>query len=103
MGLFRKSTDQRQPVSRFVLQAAITEAVKQFSPECRAFIDVILTTPPEKSKAKSEAADWVIRGVKFGRANRQKATEALDVVVARMAREFRLSEDSAPETAPPIQ
>jgi hypothetical protein len=92
MGFFGKSIDLRQPVSRTDLQTAITEAVKKFSPECQAFIDVILTD----SKPKSELdADWTIKGIKFGRSNRKKASEALNVVVARMAQEFRLSEDPA--------
>ena len=90
MGLFGKSTDLRQPVSRTDLQAAITEAVKKFSPECQAFIEVILTDPQTDSRLDT---DWAVRGVKFGRSNRKKASEALDVVVARMAQEFRLSDE----------
>jgi len=33
------------------------------------------------------------RGVKFGRANREKANEAIAIIVERMQREFRLSDD----------
>ena len=90
MGLFKKSTDLRQPVTRADLQTAITEAVKKFSPECQAFIDVILTDAKPESKSES---NWTIQGIKFGRSNRKKASEALDVVVARMSQEFRLSKD----------
>jgi hypothetical protein len=92
MGFFEQSTDQRQPVSRIDLQTAITEAVKKFSPECQAFIDVIVTDPKCESHLD---ADWNIKGIKFGRANRAKASEALNVVVARMAQEFKLCEDPA--------
>ena len=89
---FEQSTDQRQPVSRTDLQTAITEAVKKFSPECQAFIEVILTDPTTEPQVD---ANWTVKGIKFGRSNRAKASEALNVVVARMAQEFRLSEDPA--------
>jgi hypothetical protein len=90
MRLFGKSVDPRQPVSRTDLQTAITEAVKRFAPECETFIGIILSDPNPTSQSE---ADWTIRGVRFGRSNRHKASEALGVVVARMAQEFRLTED----------
>ena len=72
MGFFRKSTDQRQAVSRAVLQEAIAEAVKKFSPECQTFIDVILTDAKPASKS---ACNWTVQGIRFGRSNRKKASE----------------------------
>jgi hypothetical protein len=37
--------------------------------------------------------NWALRGVKFGKANREKADKAITTVVERMQREFRLSDD----------
>jgi hypothetical protein len=87
-----RSVDGRQPISRTDLQSAITEAVKQSGPGCEAFVDVIV----EDAKPKSQYdANWAIRGVKFGRSDREKASQAIAVIVERMQREFRLSEDPA--------
>jgi hypothetical protein len=84
-----KSVDNRQPISRTDLQSAITDAVKQSDPDCEAFIDVIIEHAEPKSKFD---ANWALRGIKFGRSDRGKAAQAIAVIVARMQREFRLSE-----------
>jgi hypothetical protein len=46
----------------------------------------------EKPKSRLDP-NWVIRGVKFGKADRKMANEALATVVERMQREFLLSDD----------
>jgi hypothetical protein len=84
-----KSVDNRQSISRTDLQSAITDAVKQSDPDCEAFIDVIIEHAEPKSKFD---ANWALRGIKFGRSDRGKAAQAIAVIVARMQREFRLSE-----------
>jgi hypothetical protein len=45
-------------------------------------------TPKSRFDAK-----WALRGVKFGRADREKAHKAVTTAVERMQREFRLSDD----------
>ena len=86
-----EETDNRPSISRTDLQSAITEAVKKFDPECKDFIDVII----EHTKPDAQfGANWAIRGIKFGRSDRQKAAQAIAVIVARMQHEFRLSEES---------
>ena len=72
------------------LESAITEAVKAES-NCEAFVGVFVK--PEVPKSRFEA-NWSIRGVKFGRADRDKSSEVLASIVERMQRSFRLSEDS---------
>jgi len=72
------------------LQMAITEAVKKSVPGCEALVGVIVQRTTPKSRFD---ANWDLRGVKFGRADRQKADKALSIIVERMQREFRLSDD----------
>jgi hypothetical protein len=84
-----RSVDDRQWISRTALQLAITEAVKKSGPECEAFVDVIVERGEPKSKLD---ANWAIKGVKFGRSDRERAAQAVALIVARMQREFRLSE-----------
>ena len=71
------------------LEQAILEAIKA-TPGCEDFVGVIVAH--EMSKSHRDP-NWAIRGVKFGKADRKIANEALDRVVGRMQREYRLSED----------
>ena len=69
------------------LEQAILEAIKA-TPGCEDFVGVIVAH--EMSKSHRDP-NWAIRGVKFGKADRKIANEALDRIVKRMQREYRLS------------
>jgi hypothetical protein len=84
-----KSLDERQSISRADLQSAITQAVKQSDRKCKDFVDVIVGYSSPDSRLDG---NWAITGVKFGRSDRQKAAQALAVIVPRMQHEFTLSE-----------
>jgi hypothetical protein len=84
--------DDRVSQSRASLESAIAEAVKA-EPGCQYFLGVFVM--PEQPKSRSDA-NWSIRGVKFGRADRDKSNKVLASIVERMQREFRLSEDTSP-------
>ena len=82
--------DNRKPISREEIQAAITGAVKKADPDCEPFVGVIV----ERTKRGSLAeANWAIRGIKFGRADRNKASDAINRIVQRMQCDFNLSND----------
>jgi hypothetical protein len=91
--LRRKKTRNRNPATRNVLQSAITDAIRKSDPVCEAFIGVVI----ERTSQPGLASNWAIRGVKFGKADREKSSLALKSVVERMQREFLLSEDSRSE------
>jgi hypothetical protein len=80
----------RSLIASETLQSAITDAVKKAEPACEAFVGVIVepTTPQSRFDA-----NWALRGVKFGRADREKANKAVTTIVERMQREFCLSDD----------
>jgi len=84
----KEFTDDRSSVSRYNLQLAITEAVKKADPDCEAFVGVIVQR--ELPKASLDA-NWAIRGVRFGKADRDKSSKALTTIVERMQREFLLA------------
>jgi hypothetical protein len=84
----RKSAGDRSSVSLDDLQSAITEAVKKADPDCEAFVGVIVLR--ETPKAQLDA-NWGIRGVRFGKADREKSRKALATIVERMQREFVLA------------
>jgi hypothetical protein len=72
------------------LEWAITEAVKKQGAGCEAIVGVIVQRTRPQSRFD---ANWAVRGVKFGKSDRDKANEAVATIVERMQREFRLSDD----------
>ena len=72
------------------MQSAITEAVKKADPDCEAFIGVIVQR--ETPKVRFDP-NWAIRGIRFGKADRDKSGLALATIVERMQREFSLAAD----------
>jgi hypothetical protein len=86
--LLRKS-DKRSAVSRKRLESAVTEAVKSV-PDCAAFVGVIIQRIEPKSRNDT---NWAIKGVRFGKADRDNLGRVLADVVERMQREFSLTDD----------
>jgi hypothetical protein len=85
-----RSVDNRNPISREAMQAAITEAVRKADPGCEPFVGVIVQRTKPTSRLE---ANWTVRGIMFGRADRNKASDAVTAIVERMQREFNLSDD----------
>ena len=81
-----KPGSDRNLIAAEALQSAITDAVKKES-SCEAFVGVIVERTTPKSRLD---ANWALIGVKFGRADRKKANQAVTTVVERMQRDFRL-------------
>jgi CspA family cold shock protein len=81
--------EQRKPIARAVLEAQLTEAVKTSHAEFEAFVGVIVErvdpVPPG-------GANWAVRGVKFGGANRDRSSSVLSHCVEEAQREFELSD-----------
>jgi hypothetical protein len=87
---FPKESPTRNVVTRSQLQSAITDAVKKSDPECEVFVDVIVQMQTPKSRFD---ANWAIRGIKFGKADREKSTKALEAIVERLQSKYNVSED----------
>jgi hypothetical protein len=84
----KQSSDDRSSVSRDRLQSAITEAVKKADPDCEGFVGVLVQRQTPKERL---AANWALKGVRFGKADRDKCSRALTTIVERMQREFILA------------
>jgi hypothetical protein len=82
--------ERRVPITISELELAISEAIKKATPDCEDFVGVIVRHETPKSHLDP---NWVILGVKYGKADRKIANEALTTVVERMQREFLLSDD----------
>jgi hypothetical protein len=87
------STKSLPPARTFigheVLELAIATAVRNSDPQCEAFVAVWIERHMQKSRAD---ANWAIKGIQFGKADRDKCNAALATVVERMQGEFKLYE-----------
>lgn len=90
MFFFPTKKPEKNQASRSDLEKAITDAVRNFDPGCAKFIGVIIQRETPKSRLDS---NWTVRGVKFGAADRAKSLKAIEMIVERMQRDFRLSDD----------
>jgi hypothetical protein len=85
-----KKSPTRNPITRSELQSAIADAVKKSDPGCEAFVGVIVRKQTPKSRFD---ANWTVRGIRFGQADRDTSGKAVAIIVERLQREFSLAED----------
>jgi hypothetical protein len=85
-----RSPDERQPIGMMALENAITAAVKNRVPGSEGFGGVFVEKLTPKSRFD---ANWAIRGIRFGRADRETVNKALANIVVRMRADFKLSDD----------
>ncbi|HEY3792549.1 MAG TPA: hypothetical protein VGM09_12010 [Bradyrhizobium sp.] len=71
------------------LELNITEAVQKAAPECEGFLGVILKKTTPRSRRD---ANWQVQGVKFGKADRKIAGEALTTIIERMRKDVSIAE-----------
>jgi hypothetical protein len=79
----------REQIKRATLESAIATAVKSSDPSCQAFVGVFVERATPKSGVDT---NWTLKGVKFGRAERESSNAALTVIVERLKREFEISD-----------
>jgi hypothetical protein len=84
----------RAPITAAELELAIAAEVNA-APGCEAFVGVVIESTRPKSRLD---VNWELRGIRFGRADREIARQALRPVVERMQRQFCVS-DWPPSTA----
>jgi hypothetical protein len=87
-------SDRRSAITRERLESAINEVVKFHSDD---FVSVIIQ--PVQPKSRSDP-NWDVRGVRFGKADRDKSGRLLAAVVERMQREFALVDDKDEQAVP---
>jgi hypothetical protein len=64
--------------------------VKISDPHCARFVGVIIQRETPKSRFD---ANWAVRGVRFGAADRTKSLKVIETIVERMQRDCWLSSD----------
>jgi CspA family cold shock protein len=77
----------RKPISSAVLERSIAAAVRKGDPECEAFVGVIVELI---APATADGPNWIVKGVRYGKANRDKCGVALDSALREKQRKFVL-------------
>jgi hypothetical protein len=90
----KKKTEQppaekRTSVTRAALETTITSAVRETDPQCGAFVGVIVERVVPKSL---ESINWALKGVKYGKADRDRCDAALSQFLAKKQSEFDVSD-----------
>lgn len=70
------------------LQVAVAAAVRKADSACELFIGVVIERVDREFAA---GANWTVKGVKFGKADREKAGSIVETIVERMQQEFDLA------------
>jgi hypothetical protein len=89
ISLARKRISSREQIKCKTLEVAIATAVKRSNPRCEPFIGVFIERRTPKSR---DDTNWAVRGVKFGKAERENCNTALSLIVERLKREFEISD-----------
>lgn len=79
----------REAIKRATLEAAITAAVKRSNPSCEPFVGVFIERISPNS---SDEANWAVKGIKFGKSEREQCNSALSVIIDRLKREFEIAD-----------
>ena len=84
-----QSTSARKAMTVAELERALADAVRASHPECEAFVAIVVEhiVPPWP-----DAANWAVKGIKFGKADRDRCSNVLSDLVAARQQEFDLSD-----------
>lgn len=80
---------KRTLITRAALEAAIAESVRRNGPECEGLIGIFVE---QVAPILPGAANWTVKGVKYGKAERNRCSAALSNFVNEQLREFEVSD-----------
>jgi CspA family cold shock protein len=80
----------RTTINRIDLEQSLAEAVRSVSPECQAFVGVIIERVVPKT---SGAVNWAVKGVRYGKADRDRCEAALGMCLREKQLEYVLSDE----------
>lgn len=80
---------KRTPIKRAALELAIAETVRERDPECNGLMGIIIEriTPTTVG-----GANWALKGIRFGKADRDRCRAAISSCVTERQCEFELSD-----------
>jgi len=79
---------KRKQITQAALEAALAEAVRARDAQCEGLVGIIVELA---RPASPTGTNWAVKGVKYGKAERDRCDAALSVCVEEMQREFEVS------------
>ncbi len=80
----------RKPMARADLEQSLADAVRSIAPQCQAFVGVIIERVVPQTP---EGANWAVKGVRYGRADRDQCEAALGMSLREKQLEYVLSDE----------
>lgn len=80
---------QRTSITRAALELAIVETVRASDPQCEDLVGIIVERIVPESPG---GANWTVKGVKYGKAERSRCSAVLSNCVDERRREFEISD-----------
>ena len=77
-------------MTRADLEQSLADAVRSVAPECQAFVGVIIERVVPETP---EGANWAVKGVRYGRADRDRCEAALGMSLREKQLEYVLSDE----------
>jgi hypothetical protein len=84
-----KLKDKRTSITRAALELALTEAVRAHDPQCEGLAGIIIERVTPESPG---GANWAVKGVRYGKAARDRCSVAVSSCVEERQREFEISD-----------
>ena len=80
----------RKPIARAELEQSLAGAVRTIAPECQAFVGVIIERVVPQLRG---GVNWAVKGVRYGKADRDRCEAALGVCLREKQLEYVLSDE----------
>jgi CspA family cold shock protein len=80
----------RRPITSALLERSLAAAVRKGAPECEAFVGVIIE---RVSPVSVDGSNFTLKGVRYGKANREKCGSALEAALRDRQQKFVLVDD----------
>ena len=80
----------RKPMARADLEQSLADAVRSIAPQCQAFVGVIIERVVPQMP---DGANWAVKGVRYGRADRDQCEAALGMSLREKQLEYVLSDE----------
>ena len=84
-----QSAKKRTWIARAALESALAETVRASDPRCEGLIEIIVERVVPGSP---DGANWAVKGVKYGKAEREPCSAAISKFVEESQSEFEVSD-----------
>ena len=85
----KKTNLKRTPMSRSALEQTLAEMIRASDQRCKGLIEIFVERIVPVSR---ESANWAVKGVKYGKADREKCSAAIVRCVEKGQLEFEVSD-----------